>query len=66
MLDDILRTRIGNNYGAFAAMMGQALKLLEELSSRLRLEASNPSAVGVYLISQIPKSFRLNHRATNC
>ena len=65
-LDDILRTRIGNTYDAFAAMMGQASKLLEELSSRLRLEASNPSAVGSYLISQIPKSFRLNNRATNC
>lgn len=50
-LDDALRNTLGHNYNAFAAMMGEAAKILEELSSKLRMEATDPSVVGVHSVS---------------
>lgn len=47
ILDDILRTRMGHSYDAFTAVMSEASKLLRELSNRLKLEAENPSVVGI-------------------
>lgn len=46
-LDDALRTILGQNYDAFAAMMGEASNILEELSSKLNLDATDPSTVGI-------------------
>lgn len=51
-LDDALRNRLGHNNNAFAAMMGEAAKILEELSSRLKMETTDPSIVGMLAVFQ--------------
>lgn len=47
VLEDALHTRMGHDYDAFAAIMREASKILEGLSTRLNLEVTNPSPVGV-------------------
>lgn len=49
-LDDALRSRLGHSYNAFAAMMSEAAKILEELSSKLEMEATDPAVVGFHSV----------------
>jgi hypothetical protein len=44
-LEDAMRGRLGCDYEVFAATMGQASKILEELASRLNWKSTNPTAV---------------------